>query len=304
MIKRLSFILCFIFIFGGSVCAAWDFSKHSVPLEEILSGGPSKDGIPALTIPKFITGYEAKYLKPQDRVLGIFLNGEAHAFPIRILNWHEIVNDIVGSKPVVISYCPLTGSGIAYDATFNNKRVIFGVSGNLYNSNLLLYDRSTESLWSQLKMEAVTGKMTGTKLQLLPLLNTTWKDWQKRYPNTKVLSISTGYSRDYTRDPYQGYQKSDRLYFPVSHSNKKLFPKEQILGVIVNGKSKAYPFRILSKVASPLLDEVGGENIIIYFDKKEKSAWAESPEGKVIPSVQAYWFAWVAFYPDAEVFLK
>lgn len=208
---------------------SWDYSKHNIPIEEIYSGGPAKDGIPELTKPEFITAEQARYLHPEDRVLGIYLNGEAKAYPLRILNWHEIVNDIVGGKAIIITSCPLTGSGLAYDALFNNRRVIFGVSGNLYNSNVLLYDRDTESLWSQLKMEAVTGKMTGTKLKPSPLFNTTWKGWKNRFPNTKVLSLNTGYIRDYTKDPYQRYEKSDRIYFPVSHTDKELAPKEWVL---------------------------------------------------------------------------
>lgn len=282
---------------------AWDFSKHSIPLEEILSGGPPKDGIPALTDPKFIAAYEVKYLESQERILGIFLNGEAKAYPLKIVNWHEILNDIVGGKPVVITYCPLTGSGLAYDAEINKKRVIFGVSGNLYNSNVLFYDHLTESLWSQLKQEAVAGKMTATKLKPLVVFNTTWKDWQKRYPDTKVLSLNTGYTRDYKRDPYQEYIQTDEIYFPVSSFNKKLPKKERVLGVIVNAEAKAYPFSVLDKVFSPLLDEVGEEKIFIYFDKEEKSAWVESENGEVMPSVHVYWFAWYAFYPETKIFL-
>lgn len=220
-----------------------------------------------------------------------------------ILNWHEIINDIVGGKPVVITYCPLTGSGLAYDAEINKKRVIFGVSGNLYNSNVLFYDHLTESLWSQLKQEAVAGKMTATKLKPLVVFNTTWKDWQKRYPDTKVLSLNTGYTRDYKRDPYQEYIQTDEIYFPVSSFNKKLPKKERVLGVIVNAEAKAYPFSVLDKVSFPLLDEVGAEKIFIYFDKEEKSAWVESENGEVMPSVQAYWFAWCAFYPETNIFL-
>lgn len=280
---------------------AWDFSKHSIPLSEIDSGGLLKDEIPALTTPKFVTNNEATFLNSYDRVLGIYLNGQAKAYPLRILNWHEIVNDIVGGMPVVITYCPLTGSGMAYEATINKKHFIFGVSGNLYNSNVLFYDRDTESLWSQLKMEAVTGTMTQAKLKPLVLLNTTWKDWKKRYPSSKVLTPDTGYARDYFRDPYESYQKNNQLYFSVSGINKKLPLKQWVLGVILNDKAVAYPFSVLEKIPSPFRDQIGKRKVFVYFDKEERSAWIESQDGEIIPSMQVYWFAWYAFYPNTEI---
>lgn len=298
-------ILKILVVVSVSFClTGFDFSKHSIPTSEIRSGGPPKDGIPALTDPKFISAGQAKYLKPQDRVLGVVLNGEARAYPLRILNWHEIVNDIIGPSPVVITYCPLTGSGIAYETQINKSRIKFGVSGKLYNSNLLLYDRSTESLWSQLKMEAVTGEMTGTKLEPISVLNTTWQDWRRSYPGTRVLALDTGYRRDYDRDPYEKYHRSPDIYFTVSNIDRRLPLKEWVLGVIINGKAKAYPFAALAKVSSPLPDKLGGEDILVYFDEKKKCAWVESEGGRSIPSVQAYWFAWHAFYPDGEIFGK
>lgn len=208
----------------------------------------------------------------------------------------------MGSQPVVITYCPLTGSGIAFDAKIDNHRVKFGVSGRLYNSNILLYDRSTESLWSQLKMQAVTGEMTGTKLKPIPIFNTTWQGWKKRYPNTKVLSLDTGYKRDYSRDPYQGYQENSRIYFPISNVDRRLSKKEWVLGVIINRETKAYPFSVLAEISSPLADQLSGKKILIFFDKEQRHAWAESQEGRTIPSVQAYWFVWSAFIPKQKSF--
>ena len=163
-------IFCILTMLG------FDYSKHSIPINEIHSGGPSKDGIPALYNPKFILAKDAAYLKPQDRILGLYLNGEAKAYPIRILNWHELVNDSVGGKDVLVSYCPLCGTGMAFDANIDGRKYLFGVSGKLYNSDVLMYDKETESLWSQIKMEAVTGAMTGKRLTLLPLIHTTWSE--------------------------------------------------------------------------------------------------------------------------------
>ncbi len=151
----------------------FDFSKHSIPRSEIRSGGPPKDGIPAILEPKFVRVDQATFIKDQDRVLGLVHHGESKAYPINILNWHEIVNDVVGGRPVFITYCPLCGTGMAFDPTFNGRVYTFGVSGLLYKSDVLMYDHQTESLWSQIRKEAVTGEMIGSRLTLLPLIHTT-----------------------------------------------------------------------------------------------------------------------------------
>ncbi len=281
---------------------AFNFSKHSIPLREIHGGGPPKDGIPALYDPSFISAPEAHFLKPTDRILGLFMDGEAKAYPIAILNWHELVNDRVGEKYVLVSYCPLCGTGMAFDAQIDGKRVLFGVSGKLYNSNVLFYDKQTESLWSQIGMEAVTGPMTGKRLKLLPLEHTTWQTWKAKHPETKVLSQETGYKRDYARNSYQGYAASERILFPVAHRDSRLPNKAWILGVVINGEAKAYPFETLQKIATPVKDHVGGEAIFIQYDPRNRSALVRDGHGKLIPSVQAYWFAWVAFHPDTKLF--
>jgi len=279
----------------------FDFSRHSVPLEEIHDGGPPKDGIPALYDPEFISAEEAVFLMPDDRVLGLVIDGEAKAYPLRILNWHELVNDRVGGQAVLISFCPLCGTGLAFDANLNGRRKLFGVSGKLYNSNVLFYDRETESLWSQIKMEAVTGSFTGTRLVQISLAHTSWRGWSEKYPDTKVLSLRTGYQRSYDRSPYRTYDKSNVLYFPVSHEDDRLERKAWVLGVTVNGVSKAYPVEALEDAKPPFSDHVGGEELTIHFDSRNRSAWAEQ-EGRVIPTLQAYWFAWAAFHPETALY--
>ena len=286
---------------GSAAICGGDFSKHSIPLNEILDGGPPKDGIPALFDPKFVSAGEATYLEPTDRILGLEIDGEAKAYPIKILNWHELVNDYVGGKAALISYCPLCGTGMAYDAVMDGKRFLFGVSGKLYNSNVLFYDKETESLWSQIKMEAVTGPMTGRKLELLPLEHTTWADWQLKHPQTTVLSQRTGYRRDYARDPYGDYEQNNRIFFPVAHEDSRLHRKAWVLGVMVNGQTKAYPFQSLAQAPQPLEDEAGGQKIWINYDSQNQSAVVKDGRGEIIPSVQAYWFAWAAFYPGTDL---
>lgn len=280
----------------------FDVSRHNIPLEEIHEGGPPKDGIPAIFNPQFVSAGEANYLEPKDRVVGLEVNGEAKAYPIKILNWHELVNDLVGGKAVFMTYCPLCGTGMAFDAGVDGKRFLFGVSGKLYNSNVLFYDKETESLWSQIKMEAVTGPMTGKHLKLLAAEHTTWQAWKAKYPGTKVLSLKTGYSRNYAKDPYTGYETSNRIYFPVSHEDSRLPRKAWILGVLLNGEAKAYPFEQLKKESFPVTDVVGGQKITILFDPENQSALVMDESSDLIPAVHAYWFAWAAFYPDSKLY--
>lgn len=296
---------------------ALDLSDARVPLEEILDGGPPKDGIPALTDPKVVPAEQANDLGPADRILGLAMNGQARAYPIKILNWHEVVNDRLGGQPVLVSYCPLCGSGMAFDARgggsgaasdsrsharVRGERLLFGVSGKLYNSDVLFYDRKTESLWSQLKMEAVTGRMAGTRLVLLPLENTTWEDWRKRYPATTVLSSETGYARDYALDPYSDYENEPSLMFPVVYRDPRLPAKEWVIGVSVEGRSKAYPFSVLAKSKQPIHDRIGELKLIVEYNPTSRSARIADASGRTVPAVTAYWFAWAAFHPETEVF--
>ena len=287
--------LVMIFLMG------FDFSRHNVPLEDIHDGGPPKDGIPALFDPKLIPASEADFLKADDRILGLEVNGEARAYPIKILNWHELVNDRVGDKPVLVSYCPLCGTGMAFDAEVKGRRKLFGVSGKLYNSDVLFYDKETESLWSQIKMQAITGSYTGTTLKQVVLDHTTWRAWVEKHPDTKVLSLKTGYFREYERSPYRRYETSNAIYFPVSHQDHRLERKDWVLGVIIRGQTKAYPFKILEQANTPFVDQVGGQEISIHYDSANRSAWVER-DGVMIPSTQAYWFAWIAFYPETKLY--
>lgn len=292
---------------AGNAAAAptlngFDLAGALVPPEDILLGGPPKNGIPAVDRPRFLPAAQAKFLAPDDRVLGMRRNGVAKAYPIAILNWHEIVNDEFGGEPVVVTFCPLCGSGMAFLATVGGKRLDFGVSGLLYNNDVLLYDRETQSLWSQLLTRAVTGKFKGTSLVPIPITQTTWGDWKKREPETRVLSRDTGYARDYATDPYRGYALSDELMFRIRHRSAVFHPKERVVGVEINGQSKAYPFVELAKTRGEIRDSVGGRPITIRFDRKHQTGAAFDAGGREIPSVTAYWFAWYAFHTDTAVF--
>lgn len=282
---------------------------------EILQGGPPRDGIPSIDEPRFVDPADANFLQSTDRVLGIVFNSETKAYPIKILNFHEIVNDTFARHPVLVSYCPLCGTGMAFDALMNGQFYLFGVSGLLYNSDLLMYDRNSESLWSQIEALAINGPQKGVRLQRIPVEHTTWEDWRSRYPATKVLSTETGYWRDYATSPYPGYSTSEHVYFPVANADKRYHPKELVLGVEIDGHVKAYPFTELDKLQGvsetqgntdnihTLKDTINGKSFSLRYDAEHRAAQLKNEAGEIMPTVIVYWFAWVAFHPKTDVFV-
>ncbi|MGH3443173.1 MAG: DUF3179 domain-containing protein, partial [Nitriliruptorales bacterium] len=205
----------------------------------IRSGGPPKDGIPPIEEPAFVAADEADFLVDDDVVFGIVHEGEVRAYPQLVLVWHEIVNDAFPDGPLSVTYCPLTGSTVGFRGTApGGEPFTFGTSGNLVNSNLLMYDRQTDSQWPQILATAIDGPARGTELVEVPLDWTTWGSWRQRHPRTQVLSTDTGAIRDYGRDPYGsyrplgGYYEPDSgLFFPVMHEDDRLPPKEVVIGV-------------------------------------------------------------------------
>jgi hypothetical protein len=264
--------------------------------------GRIAQAIPALDHPRFVSSESATFLQPGDRVVGIRLNSAARAYPIKILNYHEIVNDSIGGEPVVVTYCPLCGSGMAFSSGIDGRTFTFGVSGLLYNSDVLLYDRQTESLWSQLGRQAVTGSMKGKVLETLPVTHTTWRDWRSRNPETEVLSTRTGHFRNYDVDPYPGYGQDGRIYFPVAEENSRYPRKSIVMGLEIDGHFKAYPFVELADGPARFTDEFHGTQVEIAFDEKAQTASVYSADGIEMPTVLAFWFAWYAFHPETEVY--
>lgn len=280
----------------------FELSNASIPLSEIKDGGPPKDGIPSIDNPKFLNASAAS-LSKHDRILGVYENGIAKAYPIAILNYHEVVNDYFGDKAVVVTYCPLCGSGIAFDSQVNDKTLTFGVSGLLYNSDVLLYDRQTESLWSQLKYEAVSGSMLGNELEILNTANTTWGNWNQRHPKSLVLSENKGFIRDYSSNPYPGYDTSTRTYFPVNQEDDRFHPKEMVIGIEINKQTKAYPFSELEKLDGQFLEDTfADQKLKVKYNPKAQSAEIFTADGKPLPAITNFWFAWFAFNPDTEVY--
>ncbi len=255
-----------------------EFLQDSYPSrirpEEILWGGVRVDGIPALDNPTMITPEEAEYIDPWDPVFGIALNGEARAYPLRILDWHEMANDVVGGVPVSLAYCTLCGAAIAYDGRSvdaNNEPIIydFGSSGFLYRSNKLMYDRQTRTLWNQLTGEPVLGPLADgdIRLELLPVVLTTWADWQEQHPDTLVVSEDTGFQRPYSPGAaYGNYFASRNTMFPVWLQDNSLPLKDQVYALNVDGVPKAYPLDLLTE-AGVVNDQVGDTAVTLIANR-------------------------------------
>jgi hypothetical protein len=240
-----------------------------VPDDQIVSGGPGKDGIPALTRPAVVSATQADgFLEPDSLVLGVAIGGEARAYPHNVLWWHEIVNDVLGATPITVSYCPLTGSGMVYDPVIAGTAREFGVSGLLFDNNLILYDRSQqETLWSQMRVQGICGALAGETPRLLPVVQATWAAWKAQHPETTVVSFDTGFRRNYDVYPYGTYdQISDRgLLFPHSFIDERRPMKEVVLGIEHEGVSRAYPHGLLG-VRTAVNDEVAGLAVLVVFD--------------------------------------
>ncbi|THB72549.1 MAG: DUF3179 domain-containing protein [Gammaproteobacteria bacterium] len=278
----------------------FDLTNATINKDEILFGGPPRDGIPAINSPNFLTIEKIDYLRDKDIVLSVKSGDVVRAYPTRILVWHEIVNDVVAGKPVVVTYCPLCGTGMVFDRMVDGRLRTFGVSGLLYQSDVLMYDRETESLWSQLAMKGVSGDGVDVKLKWLPSEHLTWKAWKEKYPHGEVLSMDTGFSRNYGARAYASYFDSDVIMFPVPQTRKELANKEKVLGVIINGKPKAYPLSGF-KVGQVVKDDLGGVKISVSYDGDRQYPLVTDAKGQDITSVVVFWFAWQAFYPNTEL---
>ena len=313
--------------------------KHSIPLDKIKGGGPPKDGIPSIDDPKFAEIPDSHFMSDSDTVIGLEINGEAKAYPIFILVWHEIVNDNVGGVPVSVTYCPLCYTNQVFERIIDGQEVEFGTSGKLYNSNLLMYDRYTESYWSQALGIAVKGELTGYELNLIPFDVITWGDWKKIHPETVVLTTDTGHIRSYATDPYGNYYTEPRIMFPVEHSDDRLHPKEIIIGFSQDDIFKAYKQNdIESKII--INDSIGTTPVMLtslysensrafvrivdgdvlnfvyengkIFDSQTNSEWNydglsisgtyQGKQLKRLPIEPGFWFEWVAFHPQTLVF--
>ncbi len=268
-----------------------DFTKHTVPYSEILSGGPPKDGIPSIDAPKFQSTSEADvWLEDREPVVFVQVNDEAKAYPIQILMWHEIVNDSVGGESLLVSFCPLCNTAIAFKRTFDGQVFDFGTTGRLRYSNLIMYDRQTETWWQQATGDAIAGKYTGAQLEFYPAAMISWADFKNMYPNGKVLSRDTGNPRNYGRNPYYGYDDIAQTPFLFNGSTpNQLLPMARVLTVDLNGEAVTYPYDVLREV-NVINDTVSGNDVVIFWAEGTASALDTNniPEGREVGSAVAY----------------
>lgn len=275
--------------------------KHSVPLSDILGGGPAKDGIPSIDEPQFVSVTQAaEFLNDSELGVMAAFDGVTRFYSYQILVWHEIVNDRIGGQAVLVTYCPLCGTGIVFNPEVSGEISEFGTSGKLWNSNLVMYDRLTESYWSQILGEAIVGELTGEVLELLPSQIITWETFKNQYPEGEVLSTDTGYSRDYTSTPYSGYEDSLSIFFPVDHTNDDFHPKAPSYGIEIDGIYKAYIQEHLED--GTFTDEVNGIELLGEFnnDTKNFTLYRQDTGEAVIP-IYNFWFSWFAVHPETLV---
>jgi len=309
---------------------------HEIRLEEIVWGGVVKDGIPALTNPDLLPASEADYLTDDELVFGVKINGDARAYPLRIMDWHEMFNDVIGGVPVSLAYCTLCGSGILFETTAaaQGDAFVFGSSGFLYRSNKLMYDQRTYSLWNQFTGRPVVGPLTasGIELKTRPVAITSWAAWRAANPETKVLSLETGHLRDYSPGaPYGDYFASPELMFPALVDNTALKAKDYVFALRSSGTEKAWPLsrfaggKVINDTAG-IIDLVligdqatrsvrayrrdgrrfeKGKNLAILNSEGENWRVTEEaligPEGATLarlPGHIAYWFAWSGYLGD------
>ena len=251
-----------------------DFARHTIPYDDVLSGGPPKDGIAAIDQPRFVAVSEADaWLKAKEPVILVAVGEDARAYPIQILMWHEIVNDTVGGAPLAITFCPLCNTAIAFERTVDGRVLDFGTTGRLRFSNLIMYDRQTESWWQQAGGDAIAGELAGRQLGFHPAAIISWADYKTTYPAGKVLSRDTGNPRAYGRNPYEGYDDVDKppFLYQGPATPGKLSPMERVMTVDRGGEPVAYPYAILA-TERVVNDRVGGEPIVVFWAAGTASA--------------------------------
>lgn len=313
--------------------------SKTIRLDEIIWSGIPRDGIPPITQPKYLENPAADAIPEEEPVIGLEVNGKARAYPRRLLEYHEIVQDILGGESIVGTHCNFSGVAAFYEATVNNIAYEFGTSGFLYRSNKLLYDKSTKSLWQSLSGLPVVGPMVGGNagLKPLPVVITTWKAWRDLHPDTDVLSPDTGFQMDYSQpSQFSEYSETDQLLYGVPHEDSRLKNKAEVLAIrAMDAKAKQLALSRELLLANPAYHgESGGQSYVVLtgpdgasrvyesgetkfesFDGRtatdaSKASWkltetaligSDGQKLRRYPAHRAYWFAWHAAYPDTDL---
>ena len=275
--------------------------KYLVNPSKIRGGGPKMDGIPSIDNPEYISVNEAdEWIEDNELVLAIEYKGVKRVYPLQILVWHEIVNDFISGDPILITYCPLCGSGIAYERTIDGEAVEFGTSGKLFNSNLVMYDRKTQTYWQQIDGKAIVGELVGMELTEISVDTVVWRDYKNVHTDAEVLSQDTGFNRNYGNDPYGNYYENTFLIFPVENEDNRVHPKTIVFGIEIDGVYKAYREDTLIEV-NRIEDTVKGVNIVVERDAVGIVTITDE-SGEEIVKERDMWFAWYAFHPDTTLY--
>jgi len=281
---------------SGQVPGAWEwkktnFDKRIVDLDEIISGGPPKDGIPAIDDPTFVSPREAsEWLDPREPVIVVRVGDDVRAYPLQILTYHEIVNDEVGGVPLAVTFCPLCNASIVFRRRVDGRILDFGTTGRLRKSDLVMYDRQTESWWQQFTGLAIVGDYARTELEQYPANIVAYRDFAKAYPQGKILSRDTGYRRPYGRNPYRGYDSiTDRPFLFHDDVDPRLPPMEYVLNVSVGGEHRIYPFSAFDD--QPVInDTVAGVPVVVLSREGTLSVLDREriAESRTLPSATAF----------------
>lgn len=293
-----------------------DFRRAVVPLAEFQPGGPGKDGIPALDRPHFLPASKIVYLKPHEPVIELAVRGQARAYPLQILIWHEIVNDTVGGVPVAVTFCPLCNTAIAFDRRVDGRTLSFGTTGNLRSSDLVMYDRQSESWWQQFGGQALVGRYTGKQLRQLPVQIVAWREFARRYPHGLVLTRKTGFSRPYGQNPYTGYDdaSSPPLFGAAHADDHRRQPKERVVFLERGGDAVVVPFSVLRRERLVRVT-VDGHRLVVRWrggvasaldsasipSGRDVGAASVSEQGKPVVFDEPFWFAVAAFRPRVRI---
>lgn len=260
-------------------------SEWLIPKSKVIDGGPGKDGIPSIDDPQFIDVDAVNYLEAEDLVLGIKINNQVRAYPHKILDYHEIVNDKIQDLAFCITYCPLTGTGIGWNREINGTVTEFGVSGLIYKNNLIAYDRFTDSQWAQMHNLSVHGEYIGTTAHTLNIIETKWSTWKKSYPSSSILSTETGFSRDYDDYPYGDFKTDDDSFlFPVENEDDRLPSKDRVHGIQIDSTYVVYPIKEFGNDITVTNTEIKNEKVVVFgsIDDNMVESYFRTVDGAVI----------------------
>lgn len=274
-------------------------TRKSVSLEDLNQGCSARDCIPSIDNPKYLSVDAANHVADGDIVIALSWKGQMRAYPARILDHHEIVNDTIAGTPLAITWCPLCGSAVGIHREVAGHVTEFGVSGVLYNSDLVLYDRATNTLWDQIIAEGIVGELTGEKLELIPVTMTTWGRWKAAHSDTLVLSTDTGFERDYSLDRYAQYRGTARLMFSVQQTDERVHPKTVVFGFQLGETEIAFTEALLTEQNS-ITHDLDGSQVTVTM-KDDGTVVLEEDDGERYSPIRLFWFAWYTFHPQTAL---